>query len=620
MSVSEHPMATKSAKTISVLSEDAIRQIAAGELIDRPCAVVKELIDNSIDAGSTAVTIDIVDGGKQLIRVSDNGEGIPPEDLRVAFARHATSKLRTADDLWHVRTMGFRGEALPSIAAVATVKIRTMCAGQKTGAELTLTNGLPGILEDAALDSGTIVEASDIFFNAPVRKKFLKTAPTEFSHICRTVQNQALGAPAVHLRLTHNGKLVSDFPAMSSMRDRVLQLFGASVVNRSVEISKAHDGIVIWGLFSQPEQVKTSRTPQEIIVNGRWIKSAMVVHAVYEAYRMRIPKDRHPTFVMTVDLAPERVDVNVHPTKREVRFLDQEAIHHAIFHALKAGLGIGSDVSQSVSPSGRVASSFSPTTAWGGPADRAWIREHAVQGARHTTPDATQNGGGDPSGVAESVLSDSPRFDLDSCEIRPLGQLNQTYVVANVDTGSWHGLQVVDQHTAHERVLFDRLVEQTRTRSVATQALLFSPIIELQPSQAVVLNQHLDALRALGLEIEPFGKHAFRIRAVPSVLTRTDVYALIGDIADEIMDGTQYAESTQWDALDKQTHQVLATMACHGAIKANQTLGLEEMKHLVHEWAEAGMPTTCPHGRRIVMRLSVAELDRMFGRVGWREQ
>ena len=477
-------MLVESANPISILSEEAICRIAAGELIDRPCSVVKELIENSMDAGSAAVTIDIVDGGKQLIRVSDDGEGIPPEDIRLAFERHATSKLRTADDLWHVRTMGFRGEALPSISAVSKVKIRTMCAGRKAGAALTLTNGLPGVLEDTALNSGTIVEASDIFFNAPVRRKFLKTASTEFGHICRTVQNQALGAPAVHLRLTHNGKLVSDFPAMANMRDRVLQLFGAQVVNRWVEISKTCDGIAMWGMFAKPEQVKTSRTPQEIVLNGRWIKSAMIVHAIYEAYRMRIPKDRHPTFVMTLDVDPTRVDVNVHPTKREVRFLDQEAIHHAIFRALKAGLGIVPDAPQT----SYVASSFSRGYGWGG-----------------SSGEVTGNGV-DASVVAEAVAGerkyDSSRLDLDSGEIRPLGQLNQTYIVANVDIGAWHGLKVVDQHTAHERVLFDRLVEQTRTRSVATQGLLFSPVVELQPSQAVVVNQHLEELCGLGLEIE----------------------------------------------------------------------------------------------------------------------
>ncbi len=617
MLVSEQPMLAASAKTISILSEEAICQIAAGELIDRPCSVVKELIENSMDAGSAAVTIDIVDGGKQLIRVSDDGEGIPPEDIRLAFERHATSKLRTVDDLWHVRTMGFRGEALPSISAVSKVKIRTMCAGRKTGAELTLTNGLPGVLEDTALSVGTIVEAADIFFNAPVRRKFLKTAPTEFGHICRTVQNQALGSPAVHLRLTHNGKLVSDFPAMSNMRDRVLQLFGAPVVNRCVEISKTCDGIAMWGVFAKPEQVKTSRTPQEIVVNGRWIKNAMIVHAIYAAYRMRIPKDRHPIFVMTLDIDPTRVDVNVHPTKREVRFLDQEAIHHAIFHALKAGLGIVPDKPQVFSPSANVASPFSRGYGWGGSSGRTGIDEHAAPGTRHTTTEAAENGV-DPSVIAESVSRvyepGSPRVDLDSCEIRPLGQLNQTYIVANVDIGAWHGLKVVDQHTAHERVLFDRLVEQTRTHSVATQGLLFSPVVELQPSQAVVVNQHLEELRGLGLEIERFGKQAFRIRAVPSFLTHTDVYVLLGEIADEMLDGAQYEGFGQWDALDKKTHKVLATMACHGAIKANQTLGFEEMKHLLHEWVQAGMSTTCPHGRRIVMQLSIAELDRIFGR------
>ncbi len=599
MSVSEQPMLIETASPISILSEDAICQIAAGELIDRPCSVVKELIENAVDAGSTAVTIDIMDGGKQLIRVSDDGGGIPPEEIRLAFERHATSKLRTADDLWHVRTMGFRGEALPSISAVSKVKMRTMCAGRTTGAELTLTHGLPGVLEEVALSLGTTVEASEIFFNAPVRRKFLKTSPTEFGHICRTVQSQALGAPAVHITLTHNGKVTSDFPAMSNMRDRVLQLFGGTFVNRSVEIAKTADGIAMWGMFSHPEQVKTSRTPQEIVLNGRWIKSSMVLHAIYEAYRMRIPKDRHPTFVMALDVDPSRIDVNVHPTKREVRFLDQEAIHHAIFHAIKAALGGVPDVSQT----SNVVASFSRGHGWGG--------------LSYQTTEVAENGV-DPPVIAEAVSGertyDSPRLNIESCDIHPLGQLNQTYIVANIDVGEWHGLKVLDQHTAHERVLFDRLVEQTRTHSVVTQGLLFSPVVELQPSQFVVLNENLEKLHALGLEIERFGRQAFRVRAVPSFLQHTDVYVLLGEIADEIAEGARCDGAGHWEALDKKTHKVLATMACHGAIKANQTLGLGEMKHLLHEWVQAGMSTTCPHGRRIVMQLSIAELDRIFGR------
>ena len=610
-------MAIEPTNTINVLSRETVSRIAAGELIERPCSVVKELIENSIDAESTVIMVDVMDGGKRLIRVSDNGVGIPPEDVRVAFERHATSKLRTVDDLWHVRTMGFRGEALPSIAAVSNVTIRTACVEQKTGVLLTLMNGIPGELQESVLASGTIVEAENIFCNAPVRRKFLKTTATEFGHICRTVQNQCLGHPAVHFKLTHNGKRVSDFPAMSRMHDRVLQIFGTAVVNRCVEISKTFDGIAVWGMFARPEYVKTSRVPQEIILNGRWIKNAVIVRAIYEAYRMRIPNDHHPTFVISLDVDPKLVDVNVHPTKREIRFLDQATVRHAVFHAVKSGLGLVRGDSQTVA-------SIASLLPAGYNRDRSdeptGIAAQTAQGVSYTAAEVTDNAGASSVVVAESISKvwgrdASPmEMNIDACAIKPLGQLNQTYVVASVDIGTWRGLKVVDQHTAHESVLFDRLVEQAKTRFVATQSLLFSPVVELQPQHAVVLNQHLDALRASGLEIERFGKRAFRLCAVPSFLTHADAHALLGDVAEEMLDETRYEGSGQSDMVDAKTHKVFATMACHGAIKANQTLGFDEIRRLMHEWITIGMPTTCPHGRRIVMRLSIAELDRIFKR------
>ncbi len=604
-------MLTEPKKTISVLSDEAISQIAAGELIDRPCAVVKELIENSIDAGSSAVTVDVVDGGKHLIRVADDGEGIPPEDIRVAFERHATSKLRTLNDLWHVRTMGFRGEALPSISSVSKVKIRTMSRGRKVGAELTLTNGLPGVLEDTAMNQGTIIEAADIFFNAPVRKKYLKTTPTEFSHICRIVQHQALGAPSIHLKLTHNGKLVSDFPAALNMRDRVLQIFGEKVVDRSIEISKTYDDVEIWGLFCQPELVKTSRTPQEIILNGRWIKNATIVHAVYESYRMKIPRDRHPTFIMTAKVDPIRVDVNIHPTKREVRFLNQEEMHRAVFHALKYGLGTSPNVAQSISAGHAGSVDLQPLNVSETLEENGKSEIYQLKTPLRDVSDAGQSVLEMPDSLDSTVHAS---LNIDSCSIEPLGQLNATYVIAHVDTGSWNGLQVVDQHTAHERVLFDRLVTQVRTNSVSAQVLLLSRVIELQPFQAVALNEHLDAIRNVGLEIEQFGRNAFRICSVPAFLASVDVEQLLQEIVEEIIDTGTYAGSSEMESLDKRTYKVLATMACHGAVKANQLLGREEIKHLVHEWTVIGMPTTCPHGRRIVMSVSMDELNRIFGR------
>ncbi len=603
--------------TIRVLSEDAISQIAAGELIERPASIVKELVENSIDAGSTVITVDILDGGKQMIRVSDNGLGIPPEDLRLAFERHATSKLRTADDLMQIRTMGFRGEALPSIAAVSSVKVKTMCLGRTTGAELTLTNGLPGVLEDVALSPGTIIEAADLFSKIPVRNKFLKTSTTEFSHISRVVQNLALGAPAVHVTLTHNGKGISDFPARPSMRERVLQVYGASFIDRCLELSSDAEGMSIWGLLAKPEQVTSSRTPQEMILNGRWVKSQMIVHAVYEAYRMRIPKDRHPTFVLTLDLDPKRVDVNVHPTKREVRFLDREAIHRAIFLTIKHGLGSLAGRDQAASSAQGAAVSFAPQYGWGPSTDRGMVSPLSAQGTLHVSNGETVSEIDLPM-VAEERPHDHhgvvPRLGINACDVRPLGQLNQTYIVANVDLDDWHGLKVIDQHTAHERVLFDRLVQQTKTNTIPTQGLLFAPVIELQASHAELINEHCAELRALGLEIERFGVHAFRIRAVPSFLAHTDVYALLSEIAEEIAEGVFDTAEDSSVSVEKKTHKVLATMACHGAVKANQTLPADEMKHLVEDWVGAGMPTTCPHGRRVVMQLSIAELDRIFRR------
>lgn len=573
---------------IRVLPAEVVSRIAAGEVVERPAAVVKELIDNSLDAGSTRVTVDIMDGGRRLIRVSDDGEGMTSADASLAFQRHATSKLRSEHDLSTIRTLGFRGEALPCIASVSKVQLVTAARGEPVGVRLRMTGGALSKSEGTAAAPGTQIEVEDLFFNTPARKKFLKTTTTEFSHICQVVQQAALAWPGTHFRLTHNGNKVADYPAVSSRRDRMLQVYGLRFVQQSVSVSGERAGVRVEGLTIQPMHTRAGRSPQELFVNRRGVKNPAVTHAVYDAYGAYLAKGQHPQFVLFVDVDSERVDVNVHPTKREVRFADPDLVFQAVRTAIRTAIGAEAKPDSGI----RYASLVTREPVQAQPAPEVG-RQSTLMGI---AGDA-QPAGGMAREPEQSYLASAH-------DIVPMGQIGRIYLVAQVGSE----LHVIDQHTAHERVLFERLCRARLGRDLPSQPLLIPETVEVPAQHAVLLQRHLPELEQAGLKIEPFGANTFVIRAVPALLKPLDYAALVLDLVDDL------SQWNQTSPLETRLRSVMASLACHGAVRAGRAMELPEIKRLVEEWVQEGLPPTCPHGRRTALRLPEDELARMFGR------
>ena len=608
------PAASCSAK-IHVLPDDVVSRIAAGEVVERPAAVVKELLENSLDAGGLHISIDVKDGGLTLIRVADDGEGINRVDLPRAFERHATSKLRSDRDLASVTTMGFRGEALPSIASVSHVLVMTATRQDTVGSQFTLIAGAGSAIVDAPPVPGTRIDVSNLFFNQPARKKFLKSITTEFSHVSHAVQLASLAWPSVHFRLTHNSQEILNYPAVTTDRDRILQVFRQGFLDRMIEVRGRTAGLSIRGVMVDPIHARASKTPQELFVNRRPIRNATVFHAVIDGYGSFLSKGHYPTFVLFLDIEPNRLDVNVHPAKKEVRFAETEALHQLVRQSVRHALsGSERKVVLGLSQAGlsQQVPEFAPTverqTASFGdsqpPASISVRRQDCRIDASDavTFPDIVE--GRQLPLAAEATaayrLTEKP-------EIVPFGQVLRTYLVAQVG----QELQVIDQHTAHERVLFQRLWRGWQSRDIPSQPLLIPEPIELSAAQSVLLLKRADDLEKLGLLIEPFGAMAVAIRGVPVGLGKVDAAVLVQDLLNDL---------TEWDSassLEMRVQPVLASLACHGAVRAGRALALPEIQQLIHDWVQEGLIMTCPHGRRTAFRLSTDELAKLFGRVGW---
>ncbi len=581
---------------ICILPEEVISRIAAGEVVERPAAVVKELLENSIDAGSRSVTIDVKGGGLVLIRVTDDGEGMSRDDAPRAFERHATSKLRSDLDLWSIQTMGFRGEALPSIAAVAHVRLMTATRFAEVGTELEVVGGTIGRITEAPPITGTRIEVTELFGNQPARKKFLKSPLTEFSHISRVVQQISLAWPSIHFRLTHNAEEIFNYPSAPSDEDRIVQVYRRTFLDHSLRIKASVPGAHVSGYIIDAIHAKPARTPQELFVNRRPVRNAAVSHAVGEGYGSFLAKGSQPRFVLFLKVDPDRLDVNVHPTKREVRFSDTELIHQLVRHAVRQALSGGKTDTPGKTP----------------------FNESAVRRTLAsivtTLPTVT-------SVEAESTIlppsfetqlplvseSAEPYVQGPSAEVIALGQINRTFLIAQVADD----LTVIDQHTAHERVLFERLYRAWTARGLQVQPLLIPDPVELSPHQTALLQRYHHDLEQLGLEIEPFGSSTILIRAIPVGLGKIDSTTFLQDLLDDL---------AQWDSvssLEARVRSVLASLACHGAVRAGRSMKPEEIKALVEEWRAEGEITTCPHGRRTSFRLSITDLEKMFGRAGW---
>ncbi len=586
---------------IKILPDSVINKIAAGEVVERPASVVKELIENSIDSGATDITVDIDQAGRRLIRVVDNGCGMSRKDAVLAFERHATSKISHDSDLESVRTMGFRGEALSSIASVSQVTLITAEPGAPSGIQIQIEGGTIKKQTEAAAAAGTSLEIAHLFFNTPARLKFLKSPATEFSHILTAVSRQAVAHPSIRFRLSHNKKPVFELPHCTSEQERVFQLYGQEISNNLVVFSGGRDEVVVRGLLGKPGYSRADKTFQEFFVNQRAVKNAALSHALYSAYADLLMRDRHPVAFLFIDMAPSLVDVNVHPAKSEVRFRNQSQVHDLVRDAVREGLreclGASAAVPLPMRDGVREAvAGYLGSTGSGG-ADSLQARY-----AAGTYPDAEP---GRDRSIPQTGHPATQFPVTDPERLVPLVQVHESFIVAQ----SQDGMALIDQHAAHERVLFEKLQDQHAAGQVPQQNLLLTMQLDLGHAEHALMREHVDSLRKLGFDLEEFGNGTFVIKAVPALMTGADYKRLVLDILDEIR---THGTST---GMEKLRDEILSVMACHPAVKIHRKLSLREMEDLLRDLSACRMPHSCPHGRPTVIRFSLNEIRKMFKRI-----
>ncbi len=605
-----HIVSMESPETkIRVLQESVASQIAAGEVVERPASVVKELLDNSLDAGSTVIMVDIVDGGKALIRVSDDGEGMSRADAALACRRFATSKLRHHRDLSGIATYGFRGEALPSIAAVSRFRMLTARHHALSGTSVVIEGGDTSPVEERGAAPGTRIDVEELFFNTPGRRKFLKTTTTEGAHVAQVVQQAALVNIPVQFRLTHNGHLVFDYPRVTALEDRLLQVYGANVMEMMLPVHHETSNVRVRGMAVNPYHIRTSRTPQEVFVNRRPVKNHTIAHAIYESYGSFLPKGQHPVFAIMVEIDASEVDVNVHPSKREVKFRNPDLVHRVVKEAVR--LPLQNKVAVSTLP----VRSPVPADAHGDTPEHAAHKHDGTRTADESSRERVAWSAPSDTHDVKTVdreeqmvaarIQESTLLYGSAPAIQIFGQIHATYILARVGDA----LHVLDQHTIHERVLFERLWRGWKGRQVQIQPLLIPEPVDLPIPVATKFEAILPELADLGLELERLSPSAFVIRSVPSLVGQMNYGALLEDIVDDI------SEWQSVDSLDKRIRPVLASVACQGAVQAGRHMEEPEMKQVVQDWLQEGAPMTCPHGRRISLHFGGEELHRMFRRL-----
>jgi DNA mismatch repair protein MutL len=585
---------------IRCLPETTVNRIAAGEVIERPAAVVKELVENALDAGARRVAVAIAGGGRTSIVVEDDGCGMGPEDLALAVLRHATSKLPD-DDLERIATLGFRGEALPSIGAVARLAIASRPRGAAAGWSVAVEGGVAGSLAPVALAPGTRVEVRDLFFATPARLKFLKSERTEIERAREAIERLALAHPEVAFRFAVEGRETLRLEAASgdlfdARLARVGAILGRGFAENSVAVAFERGGLRLAGHAGLPTLARTIADAQHLVVNGRPVRDRLLLGAVRGAYRDVLPRDRHPVLALFLDLPLAEVDVNVHPTKAEVRFRDPGLVRSAIVVALRAALeGAGHRTSSTIAEA--AAQRFAPGPAYGGGAPARVPRGLAEAAAAYHAPLAP--------GLDRPAARVEPAAEVSG---HPLGaaraQLHGTYIVAQ----SADGLVIVDQHAAHERLVYERVKRAVAGGGVARQVLLLPEVVELEPAAVERLVARAGELAGLGLVLEGFGPGAVVVRETPGPLGQADIAGLVRDIADDL---AGFDEAT---SLNDRLMEVCATMACHGSVRAGRTLAAEEMNALLREMEATPNAGVCGHGRPTYVELKLADIERLFGR------
>lgn len=616
------------------LSPVTINRIAAGEVVERPASVVKELVENAIDAGADRIEVVTSGGGKTLIRVTDNGIGMTADDLSLAVERHCTSKL-VEDDLLDIRTLGFRGEALPSIGSVADLRIETRHASEDNGWAITVAGGTRSEIMPVGLSQGTRIEVRNLFFSTPARLKFLKSERAEAGAITDVVKRLALAHPEIRFSLSGSDRSPLDYPVLSEgdFRGRALQVMGADFAENSIEIDALREGVRLTGLAGLGTLQKANAQSQYLFVNGRPVRDKLLIGAIRAGYADVMARDRFPAAVLFVDLDPHEVDVNVHPTKADVRFRDPGLVRGLLVGALRRAHADAGHRAASTHGAatldvlGAAASRPMPTSS---PTWRSDFQSRPVSFDWRTAPDRPLPAdapafrtfaeddvafdAGPPQArfsVVDGAVSADARAGLAEVPVeslsRPLGapraQIHETYIVAQTETG----LVIVDQHAAHERLVYERLKREI-AKGVETQMLLIPEIVDMPEEDVNRLIERAEELAELGLVVEAFGPGAIAIREIPALLGRTDTAALLRDIADDL------AEWDQATRLKEKLDSIAATMACHGSVRAGRRLRVEEMDALLREMEETPNSGQCNHGRPTFVELKLSDIERLFGR------
>ena len=605
--------------TIRVLPPGLVNQIAAGEVVERPASVVKELCENALDAGARAIAIEVEDGGLGLVRIADDGSGMAREDALLALERHATSKLQDAAGLATIATMGFRGEAVPAIASVSRFRLDTAPGGDGAGTRVVVEGGTVVETGAVARPRGTTVEVRDLFFNTPARRKFMRAPPTEAGHVTEAVVRLALARPDVGFTLRSSGRLVIGARAGEPPSDRAAQALGREAARHLLAVDATRGEVKVTGLVTSPDHSEATGRSLYLFVNGRYVRDRGAAHAVLRAYAGVLPSGRQPAGVLFVELPLDRVDVNVHPQKLEVRFAEgrqvYDALHHAVAATLRTTPWLGHRRPPGAPPvpgalgPGAPEGSFQPPMAGEDAASvLAWARAiHPPAEGGAASPSFAPDGGTMPlafqlsPGIAGEPTRPAGYFG----SLRYVGQHARTYLVCEAPGGT---LVVIDQHASHERMLFHRLREAMRARGLAVQPSLVPQVVTLPPAVARSLEGHVGELARLGLDVEPVGGDAFAVKGAPAILGGVDLGGLLEDLAQQL------EQLERGSALDEALHDLAATMACHAAVRANQDLTVEEARALLDGLDAIDFKARCPHGRPVVFELPLADLERRVGR------
>lgn len=593
---------------IQILPDEVASQIAAGEVVERPASVVKELVENALDAGASHIVVRLAEAGRRLIEVADDGAGILADEMQLAVARHATSKLRTAEDLFHITTLGFRGEALASIASVSRFSLTSRRQDVSVGARLTVAGGRIGALESVGVPVGTVVRVEDLFYNVPARLKFLKRDQTERQQVDALLTRYALAYPAVRFELFHDGKPALQTSGNGDSREVLAQLLGVDVARQMLAVSLEDEGLTINGYISPVALTRSNRREITFFINGRWVQDTALTAALLHSYHTLLMVGRYPIAVLFVELTPEDVDVNVHPAKAEVRFRTPDRVFGAVQRATRRAL-------LAYSPVPPVSTSYWRSAPSSGPAiDPAWDMSADLRGlpaqpeltaapsldepSTHISPDAIP-----PTPPVSNSPSHLPSGQIPL--LRLIGQVGGAYLVAEGPDG----LYLIDQHAAHERVLFERLMQSHG--SIPAQALLTPVVLQLPAPQAQLLQNQLDTLSHLGFQVESFGPNTFRILAIPTIFSGGDPIAALRVVVEDFEEDETPLQAEVED-------RIAARVCKRMAVKAGQILSGDEQRALVRDLETCQSPRTCPHGRPTMIHLSVDLLERQFGRRGSR--